>query len=141
MKLRNKIITGVLLAMASTVSLAECKWKTVIDTQKWYGQSQMALARKIYLQQVVEGRYLIFDSYKIVVDGYGQDLSNVYKGMPLSNLVRFIGKTKDNQHILFTRYDGFPIKKDLYVPIRDVYEEVYKGCSTAYLNEHGVFLK
>lgn len=104
---------------------AKCPWKQVIDTEKWYHSYQQPEASMIYLRQVVDNRYLIYDNFDIVVDMKGFNLSNVYQGMQLNKLTRFIGWKDD---IYFTRLDGFKEKKSRYIPITDMKTQYYDVC-------------
>lgn len=138
--MNNKIKTllGITLTLFSLPTLAECKWDTIIDTQKWYKSYQVPEASMIYLTQVVNERYLIFNQYDIVLDVAGAKVNHLRQGQSLMDTTRFIGTT--GEKITFTSYTGFPIKKVRYVPIFDMYKDVYKYCSTKYLKDNNILL-
>lgn len=136
--MKLKSLLGLLLATTSLPTFAECKWDTIIDTQLWYKNYQVPEASMIYLRQVVDGRYLIFSQYDIVIDVRGLDISNLRQGQSLMETVHFIGTT--GEKITFTSRNGFPIEKVRYVPLFDMYNDVYKYCSTKYLTENNILL-
>lgn len=127
------MLLTILLGVFSTNTYANsCPFYEVMDTEKWYLNYKVPEARMIYLTQIVDDRWLIFDNLGIVVDGRGVDLSLLKRGDSLYSMWGWYA-TK-NERLTFTNLNGFPVEKKVWYFVPEI--TAYGSCKDKVLGDY-----
>lgn len=128
--MKNLIKALLLMTLSVPAIASECKWEVVFDVNNWYRNYQQPEARMIEAVQVVSDRYILFDSYGIMLDTNGSGIRHVNPRQSLMSVVnsagkRMVGKVRE---VNLENLQGWAVKKNIY-EVLDV-EEFYSKCRT-----------
>jgi hypothetical protein len=127
----KKLLTLLALTLTTlSVQASECHWPVVIDVNKWYKNYQVPEAQMIRVIQVIGSRYVVFDSWRIVLDTAKTNIKSVNYNQSLKSIMNeanhfLIGKIGE---VELDNLAGFPMQKDVFEVVS--VEEFFSKCKT-----------